>query len=158
MRKTNYIPIHYISCLILALCSLSSGLHAQTLSQKGDAAFDERNYRMAVVHYQRALRHYPGDAELLNALAKSYDKRRELAKARDAASRAVEIDNEQVDSLLILGRLEKKEGELDNALSFYNQVLSVEVDNKVAQTGLIETYQAAGMLEAAKSAMEQFEK
>ena len=158
MDNSNWVYKRCLLSILFALYCPPNVLLAETLSLEGDAAFDARNYRMAVVHYQRALRQYPDNAELMNALAKSYDKRGESIMARDAALRAVEKNKDQVDSLLILARYEFAQREFGEAVSFYEQVLSVDAADKAAQTGLIEAYQAAGMADAANDAMEEFEK
>ena len=52
----------------------SGTVFAQSDRELAVTAFDERDYRMAVVHYQRALQESPDSSELYAALAVSYER------------------------------------------------------------------------------------
>ena len=156
IKRTRNIKMKFFRCFFLLLLS-SSSLYAQTSSVEGDQAYQDKNYRMAIVHYQRALKVTPDDVTLLNALAKSYEMKGQLDKAVQTAINAIAINDSSVDSLMIIARHEYRSGNYDSAIKNYKEVLNHEPQNKAAQVGLIETLIANGEEEKAIEVREEFE-
>lgn len=127
-------------------------------AEAGDEAFDQRDYRMAVVHYQRALRDQPGDPHLLAALAQSYERWGQLERARELAEEAAAADSRNVVAHMILARADEREGRWTQARARYERALLADPGNRMAQAGLVHALRARGDVTAARAARSRFER
>ena len=100
----------------------------------------------------------PNDADAHVQLALIYLQRRQEEKALEHLEKAVAIDKNEIDANYELGRLARKNGDLQKALNHFGIV--VEENEKYALSEIWReigaTYQEAGMLGEAREALEKF--
>jgi len=143
---------------LASLCGLAAGQGlAQGDRELAEQALRDRSYRMAVVHYQRALQNRPGDADLLTGLAQSYVLWGKWEQARDHAESAVRVDPQNVRALLILARSDIRSGAWAAAQARFEQVLAVEPSNYEARAGVVASLRSQGDTAAAEAARQRFE-
>lgn len=134
--------IKYGVYLLLSVFSTLS--HAGDLASQAEAARAEKNYRMAVVYYQRALRETPDDMMLRLELAKSYELWGQDNKAHRIAFEVVSVDPGQTEALLLLARIAARAGDLTNAEAHLRQVIEKDPWHIEAKTALVGILNAQG--------------
>lgn len=100
----------------------------------------------------------PRDADAHVQLALIYLQRRQETQALEHLRKAVEIDPQEIDANYELGKIERKNGNLQTALDHFTVV--AEQNDKYALSEIWReigvTYLEAGMLEAARETLEDF--
>ncbi len=100
----------------------------------------------------------PNDADAHVQLALIYLQRRQEEKALEHLNKAVAIDKNEIDANYELGRLARKNGDLQKALNYFSVV--VEQNDKYALSEIWReigaTYLEANMLKEAREALEKF--
>ncbi len=100
----------------------------------------------------------PNDADAHVQLALIYLQRRQNEKALEHLEKAVAIDNNEIDANYELGRLARKNGDLQKALNYFSVV--IEQNDKYALSEIWReigaTYSEANMLPEAREALEKF--
>ena len=71
----------------------------------------------------------PADASAHYNLGLIYQQQRDLARARAAFAKAIEIDTREIDAHYQLGRIAREEGQLTEALQHFNAVITASPDH-----------------------------
>lgn len=129
----------------------------QSHAEAAEQALLDRNYRMAVVHHQRALRERPDDAALHAGLAESYLRWGRWESAREHAELALAQDSTQVTALLVVARCHVRAQEWAAAVARFEGVLAVDPVNVEARAGVVQALRASGDAAAAEAAQARFE-
>lgn len=95
----------------------------------------EKDYGAAIALYQQALSFKPGNAGLWFNMASAQYSRQDYARARDAYSKALEIDRKgQIDDLYLIAAIDENYGKGADALAEYRKYLSDAPQGKYAQS------------------------
>jgi curved DNA-binding protein CbpA len=121
----------------------STGIDQEQLSkvylQRGVKAYKEKSYREAADSFERATRATPGHAPAWYSLALACSRdERYLPKAREAISRACELDAMNETYLRAAGRIFGHSGDLARAERYYNEALKWSANDPEIQRELDE--------------------
>lgn len=156
----------------LAYSRLASGDHSSAveelnavLAQDPDALqagitlivthLKQRNYAPAVKIASALSRRNPKDTTLLNLLATAYIGIRDYSQARLHFERAIALDENFLAAQINLGKVDRLEGKLDQALDHFRQLLNAHPDNTRLLLELARVQQARGQQGLAILALEK---
>ena len=135
--------------LYIAYILLRGDVGDVMLNTSGQQNF-KRNLEAATIN--------PRDSEAHYQLGLIYLQRRQYAEASLRFTKAIEIDPDEIDAQYQLGRIARQQGRLQDAINFFNEVVSR--DDRHAQNEVWReigaTYFTAVMYEDARDALEKF--
>lgn len=100
----------------------------------------------------------PRDADAHVQLGLIYLERRQIARALEHLTRALEIDPSEIDANYELGKIARRNGELQNAIEHFSVVVEQNEKHALSEVWreIGTTYLEAGMLDEARQALEKF--
>jgi Flp pilus assembly protein TadD len=145
---------------VLSVQLWSSGVMAapgmSNEQQAATTAFRKGRYRLAVVHYQRLLRESPDNAGYRALLAESYEREGYPDLAAQQASRSLAVDRNNVDALLVLGRLRARQEDWSAARGYFERASQADRDNSMAWAGLGQALTMLGDSKGAEAASARY--
>ncbi|CAM6095281.1 unnamed protein product [Calypogeia fissa] len=105
---------------------------AERAKEKGNAAFKERDYPKAVIHYSEAIRHDSQNATYYSNRAMAYLQMCSFSQAEADCTKAISIDKKNVKALLRRGTAREFMGFYKEAAEDFRQALVLEPTNKQA--------------------------
>lgn len=109
----------------------------------------------AMPMFDRHCHDYPDDIEAISWLARTQIEQGDRNGAEKSALRALQMNPNQPDLNIMVGRLERQIGNLDKSIEFLNQAIRLESENIEAYLELGLTYQAAHDVQKALACYEQ---
>jgi tetratricopeptide (TPR) repeat protein len=144
-----------VALLILTQGCGDSGNKIKVHLNKGKSYFQEGNYGKAKIEFNNILQLNPKNAEAYYQLALVDEKNQHWQGMRENLSMTTQLDPQNYDALLKLGRLSLLSGEIDDALSQSEKVLIESVDNRDALILKGSVFIKQGRLQEAMALAEQ---
>lgn len=144
--------------LLYAFMVIALAQDSTSFKIAGDQAFQNKEYQQALINYKKAIKQDDSDAQTHASLASVYEHRQDDEQTRLAATRSLELDADQFEALMILARLEMRQGNYGDSIEYYKKAVNVNPDDIYAQAGLVEAYKLAGMSAMAAEKELEFER
>ena len=120
--------------------ALEHFINGSMYDQKGD-------YANAILEYQDALR-YDQDPAIYYAISKDYTRLRKFAQATEAGSKAISLSPNEKQYRENLAEVYINAGEIENAITVYNEVINIDSSNITAWYRLARLHQFKEPLKA----------
>ena len=117
------------------------------------AGFANGHYQWAIVQYQRLLHDRPNDVGYRTKLAESYEITGDLEQARLHASKVLNQRSNNIEALLLMGRIHGRQQDWAAAKSYYERATRADKNNAMAQLGYSQALMELGDSEAAETAI-----
>jgi tetratricopeptide (TPR) repeat protein len=101
---------------------------AQTLAKNGDEEFRRKEYDAAIIYYHQAVSYYSNFKDGTFRLAKTYFSLRDFENAQKWCEETIYIDSTHVQSIKMLGDINKRGGNIDKAIELYRQAIGINVN------------------------------
>jgi stress-induced-phosphoprotein 1 len=111
----------------------------QEAKEKGNIAFREGNFAMAIEHYEEAIKRDPTNAAYFNNLAAALLKIGDFNSAKTQVMKSIELDKNYVKAWAKKGDIEFFMKEYHKAMDSYRRGLQIEPDNALCTEGLRKT-------------------
>jgi tetratricopeptide (TPR) repeat protein len=113
---------------------------AKKLAKEGNDIFRRKDYELAAEKYIQSTKIDPTYTEAYYRAGKSFYVLRDYETARSNLERAIENSSDHVQSLKLLGDLDSKEGNDENAIKWYEKAVEVNSNYHIAYYSLGKSY------------------
>ena len=147
-----------IGLLVTCLLLIQVVIAAPPVANEAAAAagFSNGHYQWAIVQYQHLLHDRPNDVGYRTKLAESYEITGDLEQAWLHASKVLNQRSNNIEALLLMGRIHGRQQDWAAAKSYYQRATRADKTNAMAQLGLSQALMELGDSEAAETAIAEY--
>lgn len=150
--QNGYFPssmaIHTITADGVTLCTIVQN-DPERNGFKGYSAMKQNDAINSLTYFNKAVAKYPEDMEVWDNLALVYRATNDLANARKAVDKARAISTHDIQTANIAGEISLQQGDFNNALQIFSEILDENPDMAEAYLGLGQAQAGQGHFDVA---------